>query len=553
MNIANLFASLGFKVDESPLERINEKLEGVKSRLEFLGAAEVIRGVYELTESYSHFSEELGTAATAAGLTVEALQKIQYAAGLAGVSSEEVASGLTRITRAVYEARNGNQQAIDQFAAAGIKPAQIASFRTGKEALLALSDSIRGIEDPIKKQAILVELLGRGSRNMVEFLGGGREEIEKFGESAEDAGAIISTKSITALREMEDSLSTFWRIAKAFAATLAASVAPAITAAANSFGAFYAANRKVIELQIKGWVDVSLAAFGYLTGVILGITKDFLSFAEAHPVLVRNVGFAVEALGGLALALIVGGRLLGLLSEAWGVLKLAMNGMEAPFKLVSGGFDLIKKAIGWILIRIGYAISTAFPALGEAIFGVGEAILATPIGWAVAGIATLVLGIQALWAVMHGGKLEDTWLGKLIAKAKDAGKSVLDFFGFGGGEQAQTAKDQPQGKMAEMMGLAQPAKGDKFDRYIDDIEAAQNKLADLRLRSGQQPPAALAKALPATGAGAAPVNISSQLTINLPPGTPADAMKTEIAKQVQDHHNEVLRQTAQSLAGVQTQ
>src|ERR1700728_2605325 len=166
----SLLTKLGFKADLHPLAAVNEHLEGIQRRLEFLAAAEMVKGIYELTERFSHFAEQLGSSAMSAGLTTDALQKLQFAGELNAVSSEDMTGSLAHLSRQLQAARDGSKEATGAFAKAGITPAQIKGFRTSSDALLTLSDRFQNIQDPIKKQAILMQLAGRSSYRLVGLM-----------------------------------------------------------------------------------------------------------------------------------------------------------------------------------------------------------------------------------------------------------------------------------------------------------------------------------------------------------------------------------------------
>ena len=80
MDVKTLVAKIGIEADHKPLQHLEHQLESVKSRLEFLGAAEVVKGLFELAERFSGMGEKIETAAVSAGITAEAFQKLSYAA-----------------------------------------------------------------------------------------------------------------------------------------------------------------------------------------------------------------------------------------------------------------------------------------------------------------------------------------------------------------------------------------------------------------------------------------------------------------------------------------
>lgn len=423
MNVASLFATLGFKVEAEPLDHVSEQLEGIKSRLEFLGGVEILRGIFELTESYSGFAEQLGVAATSAGLTVEALQKIQYAAGLAGVTSEDVSNGLARLTRSLYAARKGDQAALDAFKEAGIGAEQLKTFKTSREAMLALGDALKTTTDPIKRQAIVLGLMGRGAANMVEFLASGSEEIERLGTKAERMGAIISGDTIHSLREMEDAFGALKVLFKAFAATVAGGIAPAMTAFADTMSEVYANYHELILTNAKSWFNDLLYNLGFLTGVLLGLAANIMDFIDEHPKLVAAGGPVLKYL-----LLFAAGA--AFLDKMFGLVKGSLMALVTPFRLVGVVAAAVQSFFADLILNIAVLVSVWFPAIGDALLAAAAWISGLSIGWVIAIIAGITVAVHDLWVILTGGKWEDTWIAQLLTKGAKGFAWLADKLGF---------------------------------------------------------------------------------------------------------------------------
>lgn len=373
MNGREFLTKWGFNIEHEKLTKVEEQLEGIKHRLEFLAAAEVVKAVYELTERFAHFAEELHVAATSAGLTVEAFQQLSFAAEQSGVSQDEMGMSMTRLSRQLYEARMGSVEAQKAFAQAGITPAQIVNMKTGKDALLALADRFKAIDDPIKKQALGMELMGRGSVRMVGFLSKGSEAIRGMGGEAEKLGVVLSGKQVESLVNAEHALLKFWAVLKAVGATFAAYLSPIIQTAIDKFLKFYEANRKILDTNLRLWAEDLAYALGYLHGLVQGIIEVFLDFAKSHQELVRRV---VE----FGAALIV----------VSGVMKILSTSLEAIKFLLS-------------------PIITLFGVLTTEV-----AFIEAPLWLVVAVVGAVVASIHDLWKVLSTGSFKDSWLGGMI-------------------------------------------------------------------------------------------------------------------------------------------
>lgn len=438
MPFKELITKWGFKVEKEPLDRLEKQIEGIKHSLEFLAAAEVVKGIYELTERFAHFAEELHVAALSAGLTVEEFQKLTFAAGHYSISQEEMSTGLARLSRNLQQARLGSEEANMAFQQAGLTPQQVLGFKTSGDALAALADRFRAIQDPIQKQALAMQLFGRGSTSFVAFLSQGSGAIHGLGEEAQKMGAILGEKNVEALVKAEHSLNDLWAVLKNIGATIASYFAPSIETITKSMLKFWEANQKLINVQVRAWVWDITFALGFIYETVKIVIQKFLDFAAAHQMLVRRVGEFIIALGLMALGIFAVQKALGFLKGAFELFETVTKPIEFGWeKLFKPGLfwigGLIRGGLSKLLLYLATLTATAFPALSSAFLSLGAVIEATPIGWLLTGLAALVVILHDAYTLLFGsGKWEDTWISKAITAAKGFGSKALSFFGLGG-------------------------------------------------------------------------------------------------------------------------
>ena len=552
MIISDLLARIGFSLEAKPLDEASEKLEGIKRRLEFLAAAEVVRGIYELTERFSGFAETLNNSAVAAGLSVESLQKLQFAAGQTGVSSEQVSQSMALLSRKLYEARNGSAEAAKAFADIGISPAQVQSFHSTQDALLAVSNGMAAISDPVKKQALTLDFFGRGASRMVAFVGQGGDAINKIGQEAEDMGAVLSGPAVAALQEVEDSLSGFFQIVKTFSATVAAQFAPSIREFIRQLEQWYKANRALIMVNVRRWIEDLLFAFGFLVGITKVVTQAVFDYAAAHPALINQLGRVVLWLGAMSLGVGVLGRMLGWLKSVSEVATGGFGGMATAGKTVWQVFGLMRAGLAALLLRLAILTEAALPALSSALLSMSAAISATPIGWLVAGVAVLVLGVQAIYETFFkkGGNWKDTWIYKIFDKISGAFGWAAKKLGFG---------DAPSGPTVDA--VEPPANMAPSPAQVSDALAAPQDAAAafsaamVRMQTLSAPPTAAA-AMPTLADAQSMVRqvqstINAPITINVPPATPVGDVADKAKQAVAEHLDKTLREAQRDVRSVQ--
>lgn len=442
--IRELITKWGFQVDDKPLDGIEKRLDAIKSRLDILAAAAILQGIVNLTERFATFAEELHVAAESAGITVEAFQKLAFAAGQSNISQEQMSMAMARLARNIEQARMGSEQAQLAFQKIGISGEQVRGFRNSADALRALADRFQGLHDPILKQATALQLMGRGSLNFVSFLSQGSKAIKGLEKDAEDFGAVLSSSQIEALVKVEHALNAIWSVMKAVGATIASYLAPSLEFLIRDFLEFYKANKQVIDTNVRAWAYDFAFALGYIYGWVKTLVEWFLKLSETHGTLIRRVleiilafEFFAGVIGAIkgALGLLKGSILL--VGEVLEPLQWLWAKAFTPAFIFIG--TLLKEYLLRLLAGMGSLIETFLPGLAEAFYALGAAMISTPIGWIVAGVAALVFALQAAWTLLSGGKWEDTWIAKVFSAVKGFGGKLLNFVGLGGDQSGATA------------------------------------------------------------------------------------------------------------------
>lgn len=380
MTLRELVTKWTFDIKDKPLEGMEQKIEGIKKRIDLLIGAEILEKLFSLGERFAKIGEEIKLASDAAGISAESFQKLAYAARLNNVEQDEMQQGLRVLARRLYDARKGGAEAQTAFKNVGFTPEQVRGFRNTQEAVLAMSDRFHAIQDPIKKAALAQELMGRGGTRLVGFLSKGSKAINAYGKEAERLGIVLSSGQVEALDELENTLQKLWAVFKSFAGVVAATVAPAIKLAVELFIKFLAANRDLIQLNMKGYLLQIAYGFGFVFGIVEGLIIQFQKLAKF---------FGFE----------------GRIGEFLGKLTLLVT-----------GFFALQKGISLVV--------TVFTAL-RAIMAT-SALFLSP--WLL-GITALVFGIQALWTVLNGGNFWDSWLGQMFSAIYQFSAKLADLTG----------------------------------------------------------------------------------------------------------------------------
>lgn len=500
MTLKELLVKVGFKVDgEKQLHGAEKALEGIKRNLEFLTTLELAKTIYELSERFAHFAEEIHIAALSAGISAEAFQKLAFAAGQNAVSQDEMSASMARLSRHLYDARKGGAEAAKVFADAGFTSAQVDSFRTGSDVMLALADKFKNTADPIKKQAIAMELMGRGSINMVGFLSKGSAAIKDMGNEAERLGIVLSSEQVEALVEVEHSLQKLWGTVKGFSATIAALFGPSITFIIDKMLKFYEVNHKILQEGIESWAHKFAYTMGFIYGLVEDVAKAFFKFADSHRSVSKGIFTVISSFVGLISVAVIAIKVFSFFHSTFGQLM-------SLFSVVGKVWSFIKLLREWsVVVRIASAMTWLWNA-AMSVLGAEVAVIGAPVWLIVAAIAALVVGIHDLYIwLFKGGSFSDTWIGKAAAGLKGAGSWVGKLVGIGD-ESSATSKTSA----------------------LEDLKSSPGALAGANSSSNSY-------------------EVNAPISITVPPGADHKQVSQSVKEGVAAHLDRVYRETSRSL------
>ena len=510
-SVREMLTKWSFNVDHEKLEKFENQLESIKHRLDFLAAAEVAKGLYEIVEKFGEMAEHLHVASAAAGVTVEEMQKLNFAAQQSGVSAETMQMSLFKLSRALYAAKKGTGDAALTFAKLNINPANL---KNSKDALYAIADGLKAVKDPMERTALMSKVLGRGSKDMALLLSQGSAGLKKQGEVLEGLGGVLSGNQIEALTEATHSLGRFWAMIKGIAGTIAANFAPVIVMMVEHFQALFMANRELIQTNITEWLGNIAFVAGFLTGLLEDLVVGVIKLAEFFGIPKEKILTIVAAFASLVTGILL--------------FKGAMMLLGPVFSAIMGPF----RAVFWIVSQLGITwlgLATRLSFFISYLITAGQAIAAfaatgvAPFLLVVAAIAALIVVGHDLYQMFFNGKdFKDTWIGQGVKYLQDMIEKVTGLKNLFGMNDALTAESGAL--VSPGFGvLAGESPSDKFlNTIVPDIASS--------------------------GGGIGPVsnNITAPITINVPQGTnPADVGK-HVQAGIKDHLDSVMRETKRS-------
>ena len=340
--------------DKGGLPILAERFRGVASaagelagRVALLGAGIVSMATLAggaligLGMSFADTTGAIGDLAEQTGATRERIQELNYAATLTGATTEDVASGLQSFSKNIGLAAMGTGRAKDVLEGFGIAlKNNRGQMRSTDELLADVADKLQRVKDPATRAAAASRLFGGAGAKLLPMLKEGSQGLANFSAEARRLGLVIDDASVRAGEEFGDALDRLKLSFTGVRNTIGSAVIPALT-------------------------DL----VGKLTELVVKYQPQIQAFAE---------NFAAELPGRIE-------TLIGFMGD------------------LADGIQPVLDAIGWLSDTFGganvalTAIGTAITAfllpplisLTTAIYGLGAALLATPVGWFIAAVAAI--------------------------------------------------------------------------------------------------------------------------------------------------------------------
>lgn len=314
-------------------------LRGLRTGLFYVAAA-ATAAIYPLVQTIDRTGKLKDTAQTL-GLTTRDLQRLSYVLTLDGSSMDDAAISLQFLQQNAVAALTGSEEMATWFRRAGISADFLRkNLKDPKTLLYALADAIQRNETPAKRLALLKALLGRSSARLSVALARGSAGLEQFGDEAESLGDVLDNDAVEGMDRAGDSIFRMRRALNGLLAVVSAAAVPVV---------------QEITRGVIGWAKANRAL----------IATRAQEFFQELLVRLPAIWDGLKEVGGAALAV----------ARAINTVAQLMGGWQNVIYLISG-LIAAKLVVSILLVT-------------KAVVGLGIALLTTPIGWFLAGIAAI--------------------------------------------------------------------------------------------------------------------------------------------------------------------
>jgi hypothetical protein len=202
--------STGLKGAGSEVDSFGTRIDGLASKLKIIGPLAAAAGAafaVNMVRSVANTADALGKLSTRTGVAVEDLSRLQYAASLSDVSTQELSGGITRLSRSMSDAASGTGEAGKAFEAMGITvKEQDGTLRNQVDVLNDIADRFASYEDGAQKSALAQQIFGRSGTQLITVLNGGSQALKSMGEESDRLGNTIDQKTAKAAEQFNDNI-----------------------------------------------------------------------------------------------------------------------------------------------------------------------------------------------------------------------------------------------------------------------------------------------------------------------------------------------------------
>ncbi len=309
-------------------------------------------------------ADALEEAATAAGVSIEALQELRYAASFGGVDEGTLDSALQKFSVGLGKAKagmGGFATSLGKTAPALLKQMKAASS-TG-EALDLFLDAAERAKDPSLRNALLNAGFGRGGVALAPML----EGLKEARRDAHETNNVLSIETVRAAAKTADEFERAGKRAKGLSNVFFAELLPNVLELVKRFNKWTIANRELVATRVAEfarnisdgvswladnlpgavkWVQEMVEWCGGWKTVLIG-----LAAVKLGPLIGSLWGLAaalaVNPIGQIVLALAAIATTITLIVQNWDTLMAKFDAIPTWVRdLATGGFAGIVPGVG---------------------------------------------------------------------------------------------------------------------------------------------------------------------------------------------------------------
>jgi lambda family phage tail tape measure protein len=252
-----------------------------------------------MTKAAINNMDKLAKQAQMAGVTVESLSALSYAANLAGLSQDELTASMVKLTKGMSDAKQGTGEALKGFQALGIEVSKLGSADSAME---AIAEQFSQMQDGAEKTALAVSLFGRSGAQMIPFLNQGKDGLRAMAAEAEILGKVVGTETAKNAEIFNDSLTRMKSIQEGLTNAFAAQFLPVLNELTKAFNDAYieaggvkSEMGKLLVLEVTEWAENFAIALAHVVDAGVFVVRTMVAIGSSIGVILSDLGLMYEA------------------------------------------------------------------------------------------------------------------------------------------------------------------------------------------------------------------------------------------------------------------
>lgn len=245
-----------------------------------VAATAALAGTVALVNRTAEQIDLLAKTSDKLGITVAALQKLEFQASLTGVSSEKLSQTLQRMTRGISEAAVGTGTAQKALKELNLDAEELNKLSPDKS-FNRIAKAFKNISNQSDKVRLAMQIFGREGVSLVNTM---NADLEATGRRFDELGLSITQSQAKAVEAFNDSKDVLGRVLNGFAEQLTVKLSPAftflidkITQMVVDFGGMGKVAEKVSDIMLS----VLSGIVGGIGKVLNGIDSMIIGFEKA--------------------------------------------------------------------------------------------------------------------------------------------------------------------------------------------------------------------------------------------------------------------------------
>lgn len=268
------------KKSTKSLEKVTKHFSKMSTYALGAGTA-IVGGSFALVKSTAAEAKQISLNAQKAGLAVESYQRLTHAAERFKIDSDTLTMSIARMSRMQVSAAQHNKKAEEAFKMAGVSIYGMnGKLKDANQIIMEVAEKFKNAPDGPKKAAIAMGLFGRSGFNLIPMLNKGKKGLEEFGNEAEKAGMVMSSKTVTAFSKFNRESFKMNESLKASKRSIAESLLPTfedfmhkLALSSVNLKLFISEHKKLSNTILK--VGIGLLVFGGTIKIIISVMKAY--------------------------------------------------------------------------------------------------------------------------------------------------------------------------------------------------------------------------------------------------------------------------------------